>query len=234
MKEKLRSEIEEKNKWDLSVLYLDDNSWNEDYKALKESISSLERYKGILLKDAKTLLDFIVNYYKIDRKLEKVYYYVHLQYDSETMNSKYQELDGKVTNLFKDISVVTSYVEPELLKGDYSAIEKFYEDEPKLKEYKNFFIELFRYKNHVLSEKEEYILSKLNKSLSLAEDAYEKLTDTDLTLGEIKDEKGNNVVLTDSNYIKYISNKDRRVREDAFHTMNKGYGSVINTISTTL
>ena len=234
MKEKLRSEIEEKNKWDLSVLYLDDNSWNEDYKALKESIFSLERYKGILLNDAKTLLDFIVNYYKIDRKLEKVYYYVHLQYDSETMNSKYQELDGKVTNLFKDISVATSYVEPELLKGDYSIIEKFYEDEPKLKEYKNFFIELFRYKNHVLSEKEEYILSKLNKSLSLAEDAYEKLTDTDLTLGEIKDDKGNNVVLTDSNYIKYISNKDRRVREDAFHTMNKGYGSVINTISTTL
>lgn len=234
MEEKLRSQIEDKYKWDLSVLYSSVEKWEEDYNNLKKEIPVLEKYNDHLLDNALTLLEFVELYFNIDRKLEKVYYYAHLNYDSETMNSKYQVLDGKVTNLFKGVSVATSYVEPELLKADYSLIERYYNEVPKLKEYENFFIEIFRYKDHILSEKEEIIFSKLSKALGSSSEIYEKLTDTDLELGNITDEHGNIVKLTDSNFNKYISSSDRRVRKEAFYTMYKGYSSVINTIAGTL
>lgn len=234
MKEKLRSEIEEQCKWDLTAIYSSDEEWQKDYEEVKNNLTSLEKYKGHIMDSAKTLFDMTQCYFNISRKVEKVYIYAHLSCDAETSNTKYQNYDGMVKNLYKDLGVASSYIEPELLKNDYSKIEEYYSQVPALLDYKNFFVEIFRYKDHVLSEKEEEILSKLSNVLSSSSDTYEKLTDTDLTLGTILDEDNNEIELTDSNYSKYISSKDRRVRYDAFKAMYKAYGSVINTIASTM
>ena len=234
MKEKLRSEIEEKYKWDLTKIYENDEEWEKDYKEVSDSLRTIEKYKGKILESANTLFEMVTTYFNVARKVEKVYIYAHLNYDAETGNTKYQNYDGMVKNLYRDFGVISSYIEPELLESDYSKIEEYYKEVPALLDYKNFFIEIFRYKDHVLSEKEETIISKLSNVLSNAEDTYEKLTDTDLSLGEIKDEEGNIVKLNDSNYGKYISSKDRRVRFDAFTNMYKGYSSVKNTIASTM
>ena len=234
MKEKLRSEIEEKYKWDLTKIYENDEEWEKDYKEVSSNLKDIEKYKGKILESANTLFEMVTTYFNVARKVEKVYIYAHLNYDAETGNTKYQNYDGMAKNLYRDFGVISSYIEPELLESDYSKIEEYYKEVPALLDYKNFFIEIFRYKNHVLSEKEETIISKLSNVLSNAEDTYEKLTDTDLSLGEIKDEEGNIVKLNDSNYGKYISSKDRRVRFDAFTNMYKGYSSVKNTIASTM
>ena len=234
MKEKLRSEIEEKYKWDLTKIYENDEEWEKDYKEVSNSLKTIEKYKGKILESANTLFEMVTTYFNVARKVEKVYIYAHLNYDAETGNTKYQNYDGMVKNLYRDFGVVSSYIEPELLENDYSKIEEYYKEVPALLDYKNFFIEIFRYKDHVLTEKEETIISKLSNVLSNAEDTYEKLTDTDLSLGEIKDEEGNIVKLNDSNYGKYISSNDRRVRFDAFTNMYKGYSSVKNTIASTM
>ena len=230
----LRKDIRNEDKWDLEVLYKTDKDWENDYKLVQKEIRSLKDYKDKLLTSSKLLKEFVVKYFEVERKLEKVYYYAHLNYDSETMNDKYQEMDGKVSNLLHEMSVNTSFVSPELLSGTYDKVKEFYKEEKELEEYDRFFKEIYRYKDHTLSKAEESILSSLSKSLSLSEEIYEKLTDTDLELGNIHDEDGNVVKLTDSNYNKYISSSDRRVREEAFHTMYEGYRSVINTTSTTL
>lgn len=234
MKEKLRSEIEEKYKWDLTKIYENDEEWEKDYKEVSSNLKDIEKYKGKILESANTLFEMVTTYFNVARKVEKVYIYAHLNYDAETGNTKYQNYDGMAKNLYRDFGVISSYIEPELLESDYSKIEEYYKEVPALLDYKNFFIEIFRYKDHVLSEKEETIISKLSNILSNAEDTYEKLTDTDLSLGEIKDEEGNIVKLNDSNYGKYISSKDRRVRFDAFTNMYKGYSSVKNTIASTM
>ena len=234
MKEKLRSEIEEKYKWDLTKIYENDEEWEKDYKEVSSNLKDIEKYKGKILESANTLFEMVTTYFNVARKVEKVYIYAHLNYDAETGNTKYQNYDGMVKNLYRDFGVISSYIEPELLESDYSKIEEYYKEVPALLDYKNFFIEIFRYKDHVLSEKEETIISKLSNVLSNAEDTYEKLTDTDLSLGEIKDEEGNIVKLNDSNYGKYISSKDRRVRFDAFTNMYKGYSSVKNPIASTM
>lgn len=234
MKEKLRSEIEEKYKWDLTKIYENDEEWEKDYKEVSNNLRTIEKYKGKILESANTLFEMVTTYFNVARKVEKVYIYAHLNYDAETGNTKYQNYDGMVKNLYRDFGVISSYIEPELLESDYSKIEEYYKEVPALLDYKNFFIEIFRYKDHVLSEKEETIISKLSNVLSNAEDTYEKLTDTDLSLGEIKDEEGNIVKLNDSNYGKYISSKDRRVRFDAFTNMYKGYSSVKNAIASTM
>ena len=232
-KYKTRNEVPDKYKWDLTPLYKDIDAWNKDYDALKEEINVLAKYQNHLLDNADTLYEFISTYYAIDRKLEKVYYYAHLNYDAETTNSQYQELSGKVDLLFRDIGVITAFVEPELLKSDYSKIEEFYKANPKLKEYHRYFEEIYRYKKHILSLKEETLLSKLSDSLGAPSEIYEKLTDSDLTFNNITDEDGKEVELTDSNYSIYIRSKDRNVRKAAFKEMYRAYKGILNTLAST-
>jgi oligoendopeptidase F len=234
MKEKLRSEIDEQYKWDLKAIYSSDEQWNKEYEEVKNCLPMLEKYKGHILDGAETLFEMVKTYFNISRKLEKVYIYAHTSSDAETSDTTYQTYDGMAKNLYKDFGVASSYIEPELLKSDYTKIEEYYKEVPDLLEYQNFFKEIFRYKDHILSEKEEEILSKLSNVLGASSETYEKLKDTDLTLGTIIDEENKEVELTDSNFGKYISSKDRRVRHDAFHVMYKAYSGVINTISSTM
>ena len=234
MKEKLRNEIDDKFKWDLSVIYKNEDEFISDYNNLKSLVPSISVYKLSLLKDAKTLFEAVQLLFDISRKIEKLYTYAKLNLDSETSNMKYQKYEGMARSLFDEFVYESSYIEPELLKSEYSVIEKFYLENSKLLNYKNFFERIFRYKEHILSEKEELILSKLDSNLSVSSDIYDRLTDTDLVLGNIKDENEVEVELTDSNYSKYLSSTNRRVRKDAFDTMYNAYGSFINTISSTI
>jgi len=58
------------------------------------------------------------------------------------------------------------------------------------------------------------------------------LTNADITFPKIKDEDGNEVELTASNYSVFITSKDRKVRKEAFEVLFKTYKNYENTVST--
>ena len=234
IKEKNRCEIEEKFKWDLSCIYKNDSDFENDYSKIKKEIKEIQKYKGNILESSNTLYEFLNLYFNLDRKLEKLYMYAHLNHDSDTTNNEYQVLYGKVSNLYQEFGELTTFIVPELLKSDYETVLKYIEENSKLKEYQNYLKEVYRYSEHTLNENEELIISKLSKALSNPSKTYEKLTDADMTLGVITDEEGNSIELTDRNYSKYISSKNREVRISAFKSMYDSYHNVINTIASTM
>ena len=231
--EKTRNEINELDKWDLTVLYENDEKWNKELKDVNEILKDILKFKDNLTSNSEVLYDAINTYFTISRKLEKLYMYAHLNYDSETSNSKFETNLRKIENSYKNLGIYSSYMEPTLLKEDYELIEKYMEENPKLKEYKNFFKDIFRYKDHILSLKEEELLSNYANVLGMCDEIYGKLTETDLKLGFIKDENDEEVELTDSNYSIYISSKNRRVRQDAFKNLYNAYKGIIHTTATT-
>ena len=106
---------------------------------------------------------------------------------------------------------------PELMKTDYKIIEKYIEENDKLKEFKFDLEVLYRYQKYTLSDKEEALLTKISEQDYKYENNFELLTNSLIDFGTIKDEDGNDVELTIGNYSKYIKSKDRRVRKDAFN-----------------
>lgn len=232
-KQKTRSEIDKNYQWDLSTIYGSIDEWNKEYISTKDKLPSLTKYKGSLLKDANTLLEFLNLDTEINRKLDKLFSYAHLLNDEDTTNTKNQELFGKIVNLNNEYSKITTFVKPELLKSNYEQIKAFYKDLPELKEYEVLLEEIYRYKEHTLDEREERIVAELNKSLSSPSEIFEKLTDADMKFPDIVDENGNSVEFTESNYSIFIRSKDRRVRKDAFNILHNTYGKYKNTLSET-
>lgn len=231
-KQKDRSEIAIKDTWDLTVIYKDEEEFYKDFSALKEEIKNISSFKGCLLKSAKNLLNYFKCSEKIERKLYKLYYYAHLTNDQDTTNTNSQKLLGMIENLTVEYSTLTSFVIPELMKSNYDLVLKYISELEELKDYKFQLENIYRYKKHTLSSKDEKMLSVLGKTLSNASSTYDALTDADMCYGNIIVD-GKEIELTASNYSIYIKNKNRDVRKQAFETLYKEYIKNKFTITST-
>ena len=229
-----REKIEEKYKWDLTKIFKDKKEFNELYNETEKSIKEFPQYESKMSKNAKDFYETLKKYYEISRCLDKLAVYTSLQFDENTANNENQALKIKVSNLYDKWSNACFFVTPTILKKEYSEIESFYKEEPKLKEYETIIKREFRYKNHTLTDEEEKLLSNMTKVFNNNYTTYELLKDSDITFGKIKDEEDKEVELTCSNYSIYIESKNRRVREAAFRTLYKTYKQFINTFASTL
>lgn len=234
MKQKLREEISNDCKWDLEAIYKSKEEFEKELQEIEIEIGNITQYKDILMDSSTNLLNCLELDTNISRRLSKAHTYANCHFDSDTGNASYQEMIGKVNNIYQKYSETISFIEPTILKCDYSTIEKFFIEEPKLKSYERNLKEIFRFKKYILSDNEEKIISNLEKALESSSTIYESLTDTDMTYGNIIDENGESVELTDSNYNKYIKSNDRRVRKDAFLELYRVYSSFKNTIASTI
>ena len=229
-----RLEIEEQYKWDLKAIYKNNNEFEKDVESVKKSIKDFKKYETIMDENASNFYNTINEYYKINRVLEKLQVYTHLQFDEDTSNNKNQALYLTISNICDEWSKTSYFLSPTILKKEYKDIEKYYKEEPKLLDYEIMLKREFRYKEHNLSDKEEKLLSSISKILNNNYQTYELLKDLDITYSTIIDEQGKEIELTGANYSIYIESKDRRVREEAFKTLYKTYKQFINTFASTL
>lgn len=231
--EKLRCEIEDKYKWDLTKIYKDEKEWQKDFDDVKEKILKVLEYKDSFLSNGKKLYEYLKYDEEVSRKLEKIYYYAHLNYDADTLDEKYKVMINKVSDLFTKYNELSSFVVPEILKLDEEKLNTFYKEEEKLEDYRFSIENIYRFKNHTLDEEKEKMLSNLSKCLSNPEETYEALTDSDFEYDYITDEKGNKVKFNESNYSLFIKSKDRSVRKRAFEMLHNKYKKYIRTITST-
>ena len=231
MKQKKRSEIDVNDTWDLTYIFKNDNEFNKSLCECTKLINDVEKYKGKLLNSGSDLLSYLEFSDNIERKLYKLYYYAHLSLDVDTTNTKYQEMEGKVSNLLQKYSILSSYVLPELLRGDYDDVLKYINENKKLDKYRFNLECIYRYKNHSLNEESEKIISNLSKSF-IASDTFEALTDADITFPNIKVD-GKSIELTESNYNSFIRSDNRFVRRSAFNKLLGTYGNYKNTLAKT-
>ena len=231
MKQKRRDEIDVLDTWDLTYIFKNDVEFNKVYDEVKKEIKKVTTYKGNLLKDSNGLLEFLEYSDDIERKLYRLYYYAHLSLDTDTTNTKSQTCEGRVTNLLQDYDVLSSFVLPELLQGDYEKVKEFIKENKELEKYRFNLEEIYRYQNHRLSEENEVLLSSLSKSF-IAEETFEALTDSDMTFPNINVD-GEEVELTESNYNTYIRSNNREIRKDAFEKLLGTYGNYKNTLAKT-
>ena len=232
IKQKERCEIEEEYTWDLTKIFKNNDEYIKSLNDVRGEIGKITSFKGRILESSETLLSFLELSDELERKLYKLYYYAHLKLDEDTTNTTSQELEGMITNLLQEYSLLTSFVLPELMQGDYNQVLSFIEQNEELRKYQFNLEDIYRYKSHSLNNDEEKTLSMLSKSLDNASSTFEALTDADISFDPIIVD-GKKTLLTESNYNIYIRSQDRSVRRQAFKRLLTTYGSYKNTLAST-
>lgn len=229
-----RKDIDKKYTWDLDVIYSSIDDFNNDYDRVRDLINDLSKYENNMMDNSNNFYNVIKLSFDIERIIDKLYSYTSLSFDLDTSNNECQELSEKVSNLHGDYVKVSYYIVPSILKCDKGLIDKYCEEEPKLEEYRTSINEIYRYKEHTLSDKEEKLLSSMTKIMGNSYDTYELFKDCDMSFDDVEDEEGNNVELTDSRYSVFIESKNRKVRKNAFETLYKEYKKYRNTFASLL
>lgn len=228
-----RDEIPESDKWRIDKIYETPAKWNEELNKLKEEAPKLKDFEG-KLGNKEDLKAFLLLNEKLSRKLGKLYIYAHMRSHEDTSNPEMQSLVNKIDPYSAEFSSYTAYFVPEILSLKEGTIENFINEDKDLKQYKIYFEMILNEKPHILSKEVESVLASVSDCLGAPESIYSMLTNSDMTFGEIVDESGRKVELTEGNYISFIKSKDRKVREAAFKLLFGTYKKYENTLATSL
>ncbi len=227
---KTRNEIDDKYKWNMKDVYADEDLWSKDIEKAKELFRRLKEFRGIICRDADSFAECMKLMSEIELLTEKVYFYANQKYHEDLGCSRYQNMAGESTELLTRFYTASSFVEPELLAADEALIRNYLKRED-LQEFTQYFNNLFRQKEHILSDEAEEILAAAQKISQSPSDIFQVLNNADLKFPEIKDENGEMIRITHSRFGIFLESRDRSVREAAFKQMYAVYGQFRNTIA---
>lgn len=229
-----RSEVPKELTWDLESIFETNELWEEELEALKQEVPVFQTFQHTLGDSGKQLLALFKKQDEVSERVGKLFTYAHMRYDEDTTNDFYQAMNQKAENLLTLFSSQMSFIVPEILEIEETKLETFLQEVPELQKYKKTLDEIARQRAHILSEKEERMLSEASESLDTSSQVFGMLNNADLTFPDIKDEDGNDVKLTHGRYIRFMESKSRDVRKGAFEAMYDTFAGFKNTFATTL
>ena len=223
--------MESKYNWNLKEIFESREDFNKTKKELEEDLESISGYQRKLCSSSDNLYNCYNLYEKALEKYERLYGYGMLYYNLDMSNQDGIKLYKEVESLGTDFSTKTSFMTPEITYSQKGVIEKYLSEDKRLDRYKRDILDILKEKEHILSKEEENLLANYSELFSAPENTFDILTNAEFKFGNLKDENGEEVELTESNYTLYLKSQNERVRKEAFELMYKQYSKFINTIT---
>lgn len=226
-----RKDVPAKDKWDLSSIYKSDDEWEKALKSLPELTKKAAAYKGRLGESAITLLAALKELEAANLAMETVYHYASLQHEADEDDPKATDRDGRAMMAYTQMQAELSFVDPEIQEIDETKLRKWISTK-EFADYRIYIEKLLHFKQYILSEKEERILSLAMQPGQTSETAFSVLTNVDMnkTFGTVT-EDGEEKQLTETTWGVFMHSQDRKVREEAYKKFYAKYEEHQNTIA---
>jgi oligoendopeptidase F len=228
-----RSNVKTPDTWDLSSLFANDADWEKAFTQWEKRIGRYAQYRGTLGRSAGDLAACLRCDSDIERRAERLGIYAFLKSSEDQTNSHYQAMVARFQNVATRASEAASYIRPEILSLPAKRLAELVAA-PELKRFRLALERLLRYKKHTLGKKEEVLLAMQGEMAQAAGKAFRQLLDADLKFGDIKDEKGVQVELSNATFMQLLMSPKRSVRKTAFHQYYQQFTAHENTLAATL
>ncbi len=212
---KIRSEVLRDDTWDLSVLFVDDAAWEEEFHHLATRFTGIEMFRGTLSKSAGDLLSLLEFEKSIDRSSERLGQYAGLRLSEDSSDAASLDREGRLQSLGARISESCSWVSPEIQALTQEQFDTYLTD-PLLVEWIIPLQRLRRLKPHTLSNTEERLLALSLPAITGHHETFSQLTNVDMSFGSIRDDRGQEIELTQSSFSSLLQRPDRSVRKNSF------------------
>ncbi len=226
---KKRSEIEEKYKWDITKFCKSDDDFYKRMKKLSSKMKEIKKFEG-KLDDDDILFECLEKSYAFEKEFGFLTLYSELSKRVDNADTNANVMCEKLTTLQTLYLTYSAYIEVEMASFSDEKL-KHLQKNKRFKNYSRLFNSIRRDKKHILSKKEELLISKLGNFLGGFTDNFDKFADVDLDFGEIEDKFKNKHPFNQSNFSVYAESDDRTLRKNAYKRMNGKFGEFINFIS---
>ena len=117
---KLRNQIEDKYKWDLTPMFASDEKWQEEFDALSAKLPRLDEYAG-RLDCEENILACLKLSDELSASYGELYVYAYQRRDEDAGVAKYCAMCDKIDALGVKFGEKSAYITPELtaLDGEF-------------------------------------------------------------------------------------------------------------------
>ena len=229
-----RDSISKEFQWHLDDIYIDDSAWEKDIQAVRNFLPTMQSYEGRLAESAETLWIALDIRDKLNQKTNKLFGYARMHRDENTANTKYQAMTSKIQSLLAETAASYAFIDPEILSLPAELFKGLLASEPRLTDYQFYFANLLRQKSHILSPREEALLSQISEITQASEETFQMLARADMRFPSITNEQGQLTQLSEGRYRSFIISPSRQLRQQAFEKLLGTYHQYRNTFASTL
>ena len=229
-----RSEISKAYTWNAESVFPSIQAWDEELKAILDSLPRLSAYQGRLGEQAGTAADALETRDELLSRIETANMYAYISMAVDLTNQQSASMPGKAQGIFGQVLAAAAFIEPELLEIGEETLGKWQSEEPRLEKYRFYFENLFRKQAHVRSAEVEEILGMLAEPFSNVENTFSLLTNADFKIPAALDYQGNELDVTQGSLHKILSGNDRQARRSAYENYMDTYLAHKNTLASNL
>ncbi len=222
--EKLRSEIDNKYKWDLTTYYKDDQHWQNTLQQVASQFKTLQQYDG-KLDNAKSIKEFFDLKDKLTQELSNLYVYIHCRRDEDVSNPTYQQYLGAIQSKLVEFDEMISFAIPQISRLSDQTLTQLAQQYPDLD---TMFFRIIKNKPHVLNESQEKLLSGVDAFADSFNETFSNFEDADLTFNPVKDSKGKKHTFDNSTASILLRSPDRLLRKNTYQELKGAYGRFNN------
>ena len=219
-----RNEQLSENTWDLEKIFKDKADFDKSCSKVLKLSRQIKTFKG-RLSDEDNLVKALSIYDELGIECEKIASYAYMKNSEDGTNPINMELMNAYISLSTKASEMTAFFISEISSLDTQVLKSFIKHK-KGRDYKVFINRIIREKKHILSEKEERLLSLEDEVGCVFSRCFDDLTDVDFDFGSVDGKK-----LTHASYSSFLQNDDSAVRKEAYYTYYKKYDETKTAIS---
>jgi oligoendopeptidase F len=195
VKERDRSRIPDKYKWNLDDIYSSDEAWKGAKQKLVDGFSQISVFAGRLADSPEQLLNCLERINLIRKEYVRLACYASMKSDLDTRDAGYLAMDQQMGQVGSDLSALSSFIEPEILRIGRERIERFLNKEPRLEIYRHILDDILRKRDHTRTEGEERIIAEAGLMADSPGTINSIFTNADFPFPEIQLEDGSSVRL---------------------------------------
>ncbi len=229
-----RSQQNPEYTWNLTDLYPSDEAWLAAYGEVSAATQRVADYAGRLGSSAADLYGFLTLSEEVSEDVRRVYCYAMLKSDEDKGDSKYADYFGRAVSLITDYSSKTAFSGPEIVAIPDETLERFYNDEPRLKVFKRTLDVIRAAKDHTLSPAEESLLAAAGEIANAPENIASQFRNADLKFPDIIGADGKPQRVTQGNFIPLMESPDVNIRRQAFESVYHTYDKYKNSVAAML
>lgn len=223
-----RSDIPQKYTWDLTAIYETEQGFFDELKKAQELTKQVSQYKG-KLNNTDNILACYRLMTEIEKPLSRMSCYAYLKTSEDSKNTDAQSMMEKVMGAFVALGEVSAFIEPEVTALPEETLDALLNN-PKFEDYTATLRKIKAGKAHVLSEREEEMLSGVSDVTRFFQETFNRFNNGELDFGTIEVD-GKPVHITHGSYSSLMNDRRQEVRAKAFNSMYNAYEKSINTIT---
>lgn len=213
---KLRSEIEDKYKWDLTSYIRNDSEIEDTFKIMEKLIDILPTYSG-RLNDKEILLERFEKYEPDFIKIYKLAHYISHSLNVDSTDTKILSLSQKFDTLYTKLNEANAFLLPQMYDLSDEYLSSLLKDS-RFKDYDNTIKDIIKLKPHRLDEKTSVLLAKMGTFLGNNSNLHSILTDSEMYFDDAIDSNGKKHKVDNSTSPVYLRSNDKMLRKTTFES----------------